>query len=268
MFRVARLVTAAMALVVASCGSPAPSALATFDPDVVLVVENRTTSTVAFASDPVLVFAPCSESAVTQDAIDMALARVNERVENDEPTDIPPGAVDFTHLAVARPDGSTYPGVVIIDSTGTKVVFEPFDRAALPACGGVASRPGASRGDDASPGANDFDRPLLVANRDDHAWTIRVSDALTTWGYWIVPANRMIRLASPVVPRSDLRVVTVDEVCRVVTKEPWGDIPTDVGGPVGAAVIDLGDVLTISLDRLAEGPFAEVAAVPSSACPK
>ena len=70
-----------------------------------------------------------------------------------------------------------------------------------------------------------------------------------------------------VVPQSDLRVVTIDEHCQVVTLEPWGDIPTDDGGPVGAALIDLGDVLAISLQRLATGPFVEVAAVPSPACP-
>jgi hypothetical protein len=120
-----------------ACAAPAPSTgLGSFDPAVVLVVENRTHSRVAFSLD--LIVEACAERAFTQAELDAAMAADQQRIANGQTIDVPADAVHFANHAFARPMGATFPAVIVIAVGGNSMLFQPFDRATLPACEGQA----------------------------------------------------------------------------------------------------------------------------------
>jgi len=103
---------------------------------VILVVENRTESRLAFT--PALIVEACAERTFTKVAIDASTAEVQRRIANGKDLDIPPGAADFTNYQFARPIGATFPVVVVVTKDRVSVSFEPFDRSSLPVCAGQA----------------------------------------------------------------------------------------------------------------------------------
>jgi hypothetical protein len=134
------LVYGAVALALAACSTSTPTSatgsLASFSPATVLVVENRTLSRVALNAE--LIVEPCTESSFTKPQLDAVVERLRDRIANGDSLDVPPDAADFRSIAIARPEGATYPAVVLISAAGSSTVFAPFDRATLPACSGTA----------------------------------------------------------------------------------------------------------------------------------
>jgi hypothetical protein len=122
---------------VSACGSPGPSTgSVSFDPAVVLVVENRTESRVAFSPD--LIVEACAEQTFTQAELDAAKAAEQTRFTNGQNNDVPADAVDFRNYEIARPTGATFAALLVIATGGNSLSFQPFDRATLPACQGKA----------------------------------------------------------------------------------------------------------------------------------
>jgi hypothetical protein len=122
---------------VSACGSPAPSTgSVSFDPAVVLVVENRTDSRIAFSLD--LIVQACAEQTFTQAELEAAKTAEQTRFANGQNNDVPADAVDFSHWEIARPTGAAFPAVLVIAAGGNSLSFQPFDRATLPGCQGGA----------------------------------------------------------------------------------------------------------------------------------